>query len=276
VRPAVLFAVVAVVGAGAAACTSGPTQFNFPPPRPSVPTTSTTVIDYGTIALADVAGRTTTTIDNSPGKAHLGGTVVAPEGAVPGATVRVERLVGDSGVQTDVATNPDGTWKLDNIKGGRYRVRAWRAPDLALVTPQVFFLNGDETRSLQLQVNHYGGTNVSAAIAPSPPPTDDPSNLVVQVTTAVVDADGVVRATPLVGAQVTLQSGGSWLVQSSPSEFTDAAGQAYWQLICQAAGNQLLYALVGPQSYPLNIPPCAESSATTSTTSLPGRTTSTR
>ena len=258
----------------AAACTGSGTHFSFPPPRKTVPTTSTTVIDYGTVALADVSGRTTTTIDNSPGKAHLGGTVVAPEGAVPGATVRVERLVGDSGVRTDVATNPDGTWKLDNVKGGRYRVRAWRAPDLALVAPQVFFLNGDETKTLQLQVSHYGGTNVTAAVAPNPPLTNEPANLVVQVTTAVVDTEGVVRATPLVGAQVTLQSGGNWAVQSSPSELTDAAGQAYWQVVCQAPGNQLLYALVGTQSYGLNVPACSES-ISTSTTAFTGRTTTT-
>ena len=138
-------------------------------------------------------------------------------------------------------------------------------PDLALVAPQVFYLNGDETRTLQLQVSHYGGTNVTAAIAPNPPLTDEPANLAVQVTTAVVDTEGVVRATPLVGAQVTLQSGGNWAVQSSPSEFTDAAGQAYWQVICQAPGNQLLYALVGTQSYGLNLPACTESFSTSTT-----------
>jgi hypothetical protein len=257
------------------ACTGSSIHYNFPAPRPTAPTTSTTVIDYGAVALAAVSGRTTTTIDNSPGRAHLAGTVVAPDGAVPGAIVRVERLVGDSGVRTDAATNPDGTWKLDNIKGGRYRVRAWRAPDLALVAPQVFFLNADETKTLQLQVTHYGGTNVSNAIAPNPPLTGEPANLVVQVTTAVVDNDGVVRATPLAGAQVALQSAGAWAVQSSSSGVTDAAGRAYWQVVCQAPGNQPLNALIGGQSYGLNLPPCTETFSTTSTTTSGGRSTST-
>jgi len=274
-RHAALLVVVAALGTAVAACSGSETHFNFPAPRNTAPTTSTTVIDYGTVALAAVSGRSTTTIDNSPGRAHLGGTVVAPEGAVPGAIVRVERLVGDSGVHTDVATNPDGTWKLDNVKGGRYRVRAWRAPDLALVAPQVFFLTGDETRTLQLQVAHYGGTNVGAAIAPNPPLTDEPANLVVQVPTAVVDTEGVVRATPMAGAQVTLQPGGNWAVQSSSSGFTDATGKAYWQVVCQAPGNQPLFALVATQSYALNLPPCTETFATTSSTTFTGRTTTT-
>src|SRR5207253_6341313 len=139
-----------------------------------------------TVGLAGVSGRTTTSIDNGPGQAHLSGTVQAPEGFVPGATVHLERLVGTAFVATDVATNPDGTWKLDNIKGGRYRVRAFRAPDLALVAPQVFFLTGAETRTLPPQVAHSGGTNVSAAIAPNPPWPDEPASLVVHAATAAV------------------------------------------------------------------------------------------
>ena len=93
--------------------------------------------------------------------------------------------------------------------------------------------------------------------------------------TAVVDNDGVVRQTPQVGAQVVLSSAGDWQIQSSAAEFTDAAGQAYWRVVCGSAGPQPLYAFVGPQSYALNLPACVPAFAPTPTTGFNGGTTST-
>src|SRR5205085_7477933 len=120
---------------------------------------------FSGVALPPVPGRTTTSVDNGPGKARLVGNVVGPEGGVPGATVHVERLVGDTVLATDVASNLDGTWQVNGVKGGRYRVRGWRAPDLALVGPVVFFLNGDETRTISLALGRYGGNGVAASLA---------------------------------------------------------------------------------------------------------------
>src|SRR4051794_13073442 len=130
-RRTALVVVLLTVAAIVAACSKS-SGYDFPAHPPSTnPEESTTVPDYSSVKLAAVPGRTTTTVDNSPGQASMAGLVLAPDGAVPGATVHVERLVGDTVLAIDVATNPDGTWRLDNIKGGRYRLRAWRAPDLA-------------------------------------------------------------------------------------------------------------------------------------------------
>jgi len=237
------------------------------------------VPDYSSVQLARVSGRTTTTIDNSPGQAHISGFVVAPQGNVPGATVHVERLVDDSVLATDVATNPDGSFHVDNVQGGRYRLRAWRAPDLALTTPVIFFLNGNENKTgVNLQVTQYTGTNVTPAIAPSPPIVGNPANLAVQVTTVVVDNTGVVRATPMVGTEVDLAGAGSWQLESPSTQFTDATGSAYWRLVCTSTGNQPLSATVNSTGYPLSLPPCAETPQTVPppTTSFSNATTTTR
>src|SRR4051812_7852675 len=80
----------------AGACTS---HHGLVPPVPAtvVLETSTTAPDLTGVGLAAVAtGRTTTTsIALGPGAAALNGTVVGPDGPVPGAVVHVERLVGD-------------------------------------------------------------------------------------------------------------------------------------------------------------------------------------
>ena len=280
-RRAAAVVVLAVIAAGVLAACSKKGGYDFPPPPSTIPEEQTTVPDFSSVELARLAGRTTTTIDNSPGQAHI----VAPQGAVPGATVHAERLVGDAILVLDVATNPDGSFHIDNVKGGRYRIRAWRVPDLALTTPQVFFLNGNENKTgVKLQVTQYTGTNVTPAIAPNPPRVGDPTNLALQVTTVVVDPTGVVRATPVVGAQVDLQGGGSWQLQSPATEFTDASGTAIWRLTCTSAGTQPLSAAVNGNGYPLNLPPCQESVTTLSTSPPPsgftpttrGRTTTSR
>jgi predicted small lipoprotein YifL len=278
---------LALLAAGVLAACSKKGGYDFPPPPSTTPDESTTVPDFSSVQLAAVPGRTTTTIDNSPGQAHISGFVVAPQGAVPGATVHAERLVGDSVLALDVATNPDGSFHIDNVQGGRYRLRAWRAPDLALTTPVIFFLNGNENKAgLNLQVAQYTGTNVAGVIAPSPPTVGDPANLAVQVTSVVVDPTGIVRATPMVNVQVDLQGAGSWQLSSPATQFTDVNGQVIWRLSCQAAGNQPLSAAVNGAGYPLNIPPCQETldtspaappptSFTPTPTTTPRRTTTT-
>lgn len=258
-RPAAVVLLALIAAALLVAC-SKKSGYDFPPPPSTVPEEQTTVPDYSSVELARVSGRTTTTINNSPGQAHISGFVVAPQGAVPGATVHVERLVGDGVLALDVATNPDGSFHVDNVQGGRYRLRAWRVPDLALTTPSIFFLGGTENKTgLNLQVNQYTGTNVAPVIAPNPPSVGDPANLAVQVTTVVVDPTGIVRATPMVGVQVDLQGSGSWQLQSSSTAFTDGFGQALWHLTCTSTGAQPLSAAVNGVSYPLNLPACQPS-----------------
>ena len=186
-------AVAVALAAVAAACSSGPALIDYPTPKVSAPTTSTTVFDYESVALPDVPGRTTTTVDNRPGKANLTGTVTGPDGPVPMANVRVERLVEETVLAKDLVAGPDGAWRLDLVRGGRYRVRAWRAPDLAQVEPQIFYLGFDETRSLALVTARYSGPQATALLEPSPPVINEPVALSIVVTTATVDAQGIVR-----------------------------------------------------------------------------------
>src|SRR4051794_29348121 len=85
--------VLLFVAAGVLAACSKKSGYDFPPPPSTIPEEQTTLPDFSSVQLARLPGRTTTTIDNSPGQAHISGFVVAPQGAVPGAIVHVERLV---------------------------------------------------------------------------------------------------------------------------------------------------------------------------------------
>ncbi len=251
-----LLAVAALCLAG---CAPGAVSALPPPPRtsPSQPTTTTS--DFSRIALAGVPGRTTIPgVAIGPGHATLSGTVGGSTGPVAGATVQVERLVGDASATARVSSGADGRWSLPGILGGRYRVRAWRAPDATMATPQIFFLGGGENKTLDLGVQSFSGPVVTSSIAPNPPVVNRPANLVVDVSNRVVDAEGVGRAEPVAGGSAQLSGSGAWQVTGPNPATIDRGGQASWQLTCQAGGSQPLSVSVnGAASLPIDVPACA-------------------
>ena len=252
-----LVAASVLLAAALTACAGGSYSVPEPKPLPKLPDT-TAVQDLTGVVLAGVPGRTTTTAARiGPGQAVLSGTVVGPDGPVAGAIVHLERIVDAGTAVLDVATNPDGTWQAPNILGGRYRLRAYLPPELALVKPSVFFLGGTEKKALAITLQRYSGLVATASIAPSPPFVNEPANLVVRIATQSVDGGGVVRTLGSPGQAVQLVGTGQWRVESSNPTITDTGGNAQWQVRCRSAGEQPLGVLVNDfETLSLTLPPC--------------------
>lgn len=264
-------AVVATVVAFAA-CTSGQVK---PVPLPSVPYTTTTTIpvttlDYSTVDLASVPGRTPVNVVLGPGAAALGGTVVGPDGPVAGATIHVERIVDDVIGSANVTSQPDGTWTMPSILGGQYRIRAWRQPDLSQSQPDILFLGGKETRNETLTVERAPGNEVGFAIAPRTPIIGRPAQLALQVTVGTVDDNGVVRVTPRGGVTVQLMASGHWESASPVTQDARGDGSVRWNLTCTQLGPQALSVLVNNVDvFPIGVPACSPVPVTTTSTSSP-------
>jgi hypothetical protein len=155
---------------------------------------------------------------------------------VPLATVRVERLQDDAVVfRGDIFTDAQGKWRTGPLVGGRWRARAWRAPDLADVKPATVFLEATQSKSLQLNLDRFGAPAVTASIAPDPPVLGAIANLVVAVTTASVDADGIVHSTPLPNVLVQLFAP-NYTISNPNAVLTDAAGRVAWVVLCGLPG----------------------------------------
>jgi hypothetical protein len=262
----------------AAACADDDPFAPLPKPDRVEESTTTTLPepDLTGVALPAVGGTTTTTIGMGPGPITIVGRVEGPEGPVAGATVQLERLVGDATATALVPTAPDGTWNLPNVLGGRYRVRAWRVPDLATMRAKVVFLETGPERAIELRVEAVGGVRVDAAIAPDPPQLDQPANVKVRVAQRLVDATGVIRDQPVVGTEVRLTANDGWLVFSANPAVTGGDGGATFSVECDEAGdNELLAILADGSSHTLDVGPCVDPDATTTTAEPSEETTTT-
>lgn len=253
-RPAIVLAAVAALTLSASCSGGGKkavTTTTAPPPAPAT-TIAPVVVAPGNPRVAS-----TLPPEIEGGDATLTGTVLGPGGPVDGATVRVERLVGDTVTGVNAETLPGGRWQLIGIRGGRYRVRAWKAPDLAQLQPEVFFLGATDARELPLMVASFGQAGLVGVVEPSPPLVGQPANVLVQVTSATVSADGLVRSTPRSGVAVQLAVTGALALQAPPLQTTDANGAAAWKVQCTQASPFTATAAIAGVPTALALPPCA-------------------
>jgi hypothetical protein len=228
--------------------------------------------------IAVSAKATSTTRPLGGGKATISGRVVDTDGnPVPGAFIRAT-YYGDPNKPEviEALSLDDGTYKLEQVLGGRWRIRAWKAPELATLDDNTFFLSYTENRTLDLKVKAAGDFVVTSSMAPNPPFTGSPVELAVLVMSQSVDEEGVVHRSPVGGAAVTLNVIGKWYLAGDLTQATEVNGRTAWTLTCSTEGLQPITAVVGGRDWPLRIPDCldpASTSTTTATTLPPGAST---
>ena len=252
----------------------------------TAPTSTTSMPDFSRVALPAIDGATTTTGPATKGSATLRGTVQGPDGPVPGAIVRAERLVDDIVQPFEVRTGADGTFTLARVPGGRYRVRAFLPPTLVMGDPQVFFQSSFEERELRLVLEPFTGVVVTGDTAPGQPVVGFPVNLAVRVAERQVGEDGIAREVPLAGVLVRVNSTGWTALDDGATLVTDGDGIAVFRFECDRVGAVTATAVVGDDTppppppdggpapaptapsgaYPLDVPGCAPRPTTTTTT----------
>lgn len=290
----------AALGVAAAGCVSSSVADLPPPPTTLAPLTTTTAPVTHPVTLDPVPGTTVAAkVALGPGSATLSGTVTGPAapaappasgsappaagppsgglGPIGGATVEIERFVGNAEVAAEVSAGANGSWVLPHVLGGRYRVRAWRAPNLAQVQPDILFVNDGQDQRVDLHVNLYSGYAVASSL--QMPVVGQPALLGVEITNQAVDAMGVVRAVPLAGSRVNLVASAGWRVTTPNPATTNGSGQAGWGLVCLVTGVQALSVMPdGATTLPLAIPACVGSpppTTTPTTSTAPATATST-
>jgi hypothetical protein len=247
-------ALVVLLPVLAAACTGSSGKAKPKPTAPPPPSSPTTVLNLLTVP-GNPRTSTSLSTDINGGGATLVGTVAGPDGPVD-ATVRVERLIGDQVTSTEVKATA-GAWQLGSVQGGRYRVRAWKPPDMAQLDPEVFFLGATETKQITLTLTRFGDTSVIGSTDPSPLVAGQGGNLLTQVVSGTVDPDGFVRASPRPGLPVQLLPSGGITLDGPDKQVSDGEGRNGWRVTCAAPGVPAVSLVVGTTRYPVTLPACA-------------------
>lgn len=255
--------VVAVTVATGSALLSGCTE--EAPPFPVVPSTlalrpSTSAApreQLSRVTIAPLDGTApTSTIGFGAGEVVITGLVSGPDGPVPGASVRIERFVGEQRAVTIVAADAQGRYRLADVTGGQIRVQAFRPPDLAQETSVVAFASGVFTQDLVVAA--VAGPRVQWAIAPAQPLVDRGTNLVIQVSSQQVDAEGLIRTGPRAGIGVTLVPLGAMQDEVAGSLVTDTDGRVSFPMVCRTTGNSSVRVVLATGEESLVEPlPCA-------------------
>lgn len=283
--PAIVAALVALAFGALLLSTCGDPEARTLPPASSTSSTDaasvTTEPDFSRVALPELDGTTSTTAPRTSGLATLRGHVEGPDGAVPGAVVRAERLVGDVVQPFEVRTDADGRFELAGVPGGRFRVRAYLTPSLTMTEPEIFYQPDFETRDLRLRVEPFTGTVVRASTTPASPIVGDGVNLAVRVAERQVDERGIGREVPLAGVVVRVDANGWTSLDRSNRMLTQADGVAVFQYRCDRTGPVSATAIVersasgtstgaapppSDQVFPLDVPGCAPVPTTTTNT----------
>ena len=232
--------------------------------QPIVPTTfalaatssSIKLMDRSKESLAPIANSIpTTSIVFGPGNASINGIVRGPDGPVPGATVEIERLLDGQSATVQVLTDPTGRYTLQKTLLGRIRIRAWRAPDLALITEKALFTKGAET--FDVEMSSYKRSDLQWAVAPSPLVVGRAATVIVQLSERYVNELGRVAVQPVTGVGVSLLQQGVVQVASLEERISDEKGRVSFRLACNEPGPSTIIArlAIGGEAS-LNLPTC--------------------
>jgi hypothetical protein len=207
------------------------------------------------------------------GSATVSGTVSGPGGAVAGATVRIERFLGESVGSVDLQTDANGGFALRGAPGGRYRVRAWLPPTMAQLGSQVAFLTEGEQRAFALQLTAPSGSEVDPDWSSAGWMIGSKPVISVTVLRPYVTSEGRVELGGQSGLPVTLTVGGALV--GSAAATTDGGGAASFEVTCAAVGPATANLRVGSWAQDLTVPVCAPlpttTTTTTTTTTVPGQ-----
>ncbi|WP_208026817.1 carboxypeptidase-like regulatory domain-containing protein [Rhabdothermincola sediminis] len=259
-------------GAGEATTTTTSTALVLAPPPSDVTPVSVpdgfVVPDTRTAVLLPVKGKR----PGSPapqlfgGTARLGGTVSGPDGPVGGATVRVERVVGDRVASTDVTTADDGTFAVSGLLGGHFRVRAWLRPSLASTQAAATFLAAAGGRAdLQIRLSRFDGRQLQAVLDSAEPRVGETVTLRALYTEQSVDENGIVTGEGIPGTQVRVELDGGFRLDGDATTTTGRDGIATWRLVCTREGQHAATVSTQDLSTRVTLPGCGPRAPTTTT-----------
>lgn len=191
------------------------------------------------------------------GTSELTGFITGPEGPLQGAEVVVQRFTKDGAAVVRTQTNSSGLWRITEILGGRYRVRAYVPSRFGSSGSEVFFLNEGETRSHNVNLSDPSDEPVVSGLVDGKGFVGSGAQAMVFVAIREVDEDGKTRQVAAQGFEVELVLDGvSAVMTSGPTARTGPGGLARFTYDCIEIWNGSATAVVLGRSYQVAVTPC--------------------
>jgi hypothetical protein len=202
------------------------------------------------------------------GTSRLRGVVTGPDGPVEGATVRIERVIGDRVGAITVNSGAGGVFGADRLLGGHYRARAWQPPTLATTRAAVTFLPALEgSAELNIEVERFTGRQLQAVLDTADPTVGSQARVRALFTEQTVDDNGVVVGRGLSGAQVRLSTDGGFAIrEGGATTTTNSEGIASWLVECVREGVHSVTVSTEAETTRVTLPACGPRPTTTTTT----------
>ncbi len=203
------------------------------------------------------------------GTSSLRGVVAGPDGPVEGATVRIERVIGNRVGAITVTSGGGGSFSADRLLGGHYRVRAWLQPSLATTEAAVAFLAAlDGTAEVTVDVESFSGRQLQAVLDVADPTVGSPARVRALFTQQTVNDNGIVVGEGLGGASVRLNLSEGFAIRegASPTTTTNGEGIASWPVECTREGTHSATVSTEAETATVRLPACGPRPSTTTTT----------
>jgi hypothetical protein len=178
---------------------------------------------------------TSTSIAFANGKASISGTVLGPDGPLPGATVELVRIVDN--IRSNplrLVTNEDGKYSALGIKGGVVEIYAFKSPSFSMGDSITFFAGPGAKQDVT--VKRFDGPDLTWTLGPAQPYVGRSVTLSVRVAVQQVTPDGIVVPTFLEGIGVRVVPLGSLQPVGEFEKVSNVEGLASFTLSCSSTG----------------------------------------
>lgn len=200
------------------------------------------------------------------GAASVSGVALGPDGPVGGATVLLERFVGDRSGSITVTADGAGRFRATGLLGGRFRIRAWRAPSLTATEAVTTFLAVDGQAEVVLQLERFERRQLQASLDVGGLSVGDRARVRALLTREAVDDAGIVVGAPVAGEPVRLTAAAGFAVVGANPVTTGADGFAVFVVECVSVGTHQLTVAATELTATVAVPFCGPRPSTTTTT----------
>jgi hypothetical protein len=190
------------------------------------------------------------------GRVTVRGRVLDGTDGVGGASVSIERIVGDRSAQITLTADGNGRYEAANLQGGLYRIRAWRAPDLSMQQSQVHFVSERQVLDANLAVNEEADSRFTATFDSGEARVGRSYTVSVEFRSSQVNAEGIIEDAPVANQITLIEVSDPLVLESRVIATSGRDGIARFSMRCSKVGQGRIVVIASGNRRNVSVPSC--------------------